>query len=121
MFNKYVKDLDSDLFINNVAHKLAAGLVGCASAELNKQSCEAGALGAAVGEMVADYLSNGVAKYKIEDNKLIEYYDSNTINSVLNSGKLISGLAALLIGLDVNATTNSAALSIINNGMASRT
>ena len=63
VFTEYVKDLDSDALVDNIAHKLAAGLVGCASAGLKKQSCEAGALGAAVGEMVGDYLTESPKLY----------------------------------------------------------
>ncbi|OPH36194.1 hypothetical protein B5J92_04070 [Moraxella atlantae] len=113
VFTNAVKGLDSDALVDNIAHKLAAGLVGCASAELNKQSCEAGALGAAVGEMVGDYLVTGEVQDLINnDNLSIEEKDR-----ILNTGKLTAASLALLLGYDVNTAANSAGTAIENNSL----
>ena len=52
-FSKGVKDIDGDDFARNLAHKLAAAGVGCVAASAKNQSCDAGAIGAAVSNMVA--------------------------------------------------------------------
>lgn len=117
VFTNAVKGLDSDALVDNIAHKLAAGLVGCASAELNKQSCEAGALGAAVGEMVGDYLVTGEVQDLINnDNLSIEEKDR-----ILNTGKLTAASLALLLGYDVNTAANSAGTAIENNSLKALT
>ncbi|WP_435939387.1 hypothetical protein ACSF85_03940 [Moraxella bovoculi] len=45
-------DFNDTELISNVAHKLAAGMTGCLSAKDKDKSCEAGAVGAIIGEMV---------------------------------------------------------------------
>ena len=47
-FSQGVKDIDAE----DLAHKLAAAGVGCVSASAKNQSCDAGAIGAAVSEML---------------------------------------------------------------------
>ncbi|OPH36792.1 DUF637 domain-containing protein, partial [Moraxella atlantae] len=113
VFTNAVKGLDSDALVDNIAHKLAAGLVGCASAELNKQSCEAGALGAAVGEMVGDYLVTGEVQKLIDSGVIVP--GSAEYNRIVNTGKLTAASIALLYGLDVNTAANSAGNAIENN------
>lgn len=106
VFTNAVKGLDSDALVDNIAHKLAAGLVGCASAQLNKQSCEAGALGAAVGEMVGDYLVGNPNKLSNDDKQ-----------QVINLSKIISGSVALVLGVDVNTAIHSAQIAVENNSI----
>ena len=87
--------------------------MGCASAELNKQSCEAGALGAAVGEMVGDYLVDNQLQNLINEERL----PISDRNRILNLGQLTAASLALLLGLDVNTAAHSASLSIENNAL----
>ena len=119
VYSGFVKDFDSNDFADNLAHKLAAAGVGCVTASAKQQDCNAGAIGAAAGEMVGDYLSAKYAKYKIVDNQIIEYYDHNAINQIINTGKLTAGTLALLAGVDVNNAVSQAEISLINNGTKS--
>lgn len=119
VYSGFVKDFDSNDFADNLAHKLAAAGVGCVTASAKQQDCNAGAIGAAAGEMVGDYLSAKYAKYKIVDNQIIEYYDHNAINQIINTGKVTAGTLALLVGVDVNNAVSQAEISLINNGTKS--
>ncbi len=101
---------DIDAFINNLAHKMAAAGVGCVSAKAKKQSCDAGALGAAVGEMVADYrIMRGEEPKK----------GSKEYNKALNAAKLTAGSLALIAGEDVDTAVNSAQVAVENNTLTS--
>ena len=55
IFTDYVKPLDKDTLIDNITHKLAAGMTGCLSAKAAGNRCDAAAIGAVVGEMWGDY------------------------------------------------------------------
>ena len=52
-FGKVVKGFEGDDLVSDIAHKLAAAGVGCITASAKKQDCSAGALGAALGETIA--------------------------------------------------------------------
>lgn len=47
--------VDPNIFEYTI-HKIAHAVVGCATAAATKQSCEAGAIGAGVGEIVAELM-----------------------------------------------------------------
>ena len=105
-FSSFVKDIDSNDFADNLAHKLVAAGVGCISASAKKQSCDAGALGAAVGEMLGDYLVDDPSKLT----------PKQTID-ILNAAKLLAGSVALLTNVDVNTAANSAGMAVENNAV----
>ncbi|MBR0573024.1 DUF637 domain-containing protein [Pasteurella atlantica] len=118
VFTKVVKPIDADDFASNLAHKLVAGGVGCLSAKGNKQSCEAGALGAVVGEMVADYMVKPSQKYIVlKDGSVLSPLTDDEIKYIKNIGKLTAASIALLTNTDVNVASNSAELAIENNGL----
>ena len=48
-------DINDATFMSNISHKLAAGLTGCLSAKAAGNRCEAGSIGAVVGEMWGDH------------------------------------------------------------------
>lgn len=108
------KNIDSDAtdaFARNLAHKLAAGGVGCLSAKAKDQSCDAGALGAIVGEMVGDYMVELGAEGDLTDDQ---------ISKITNTAKLTAGSVALLAGVDVDVAANSAVLAVENNSTAAK-
>lgn len=104
-FTNLVKPIDTDEFVRNLAHKLVAASVGCISASAKKQSCDAGALGAMVGEMLGDYLVDG--------SPLTPKQESD----ILNAAKLLAGSVALLTNVDVNTAASSASLAVENNAL----
>lgn len=92
--------------VNYVLHKIAHAAVGCATAAASKQSCEAGAIGAGVGEIVADQLLEG------RNPTFISTDEKQRIEAL---GKLIAGTISAYTGNDVNEAANSAAIAIQNN------
>lgn len=104
-FSSFVKDFDSNDFADNLAHKLVAASVGCVAASAKQQSCDAGALGAMVGEMLGDYLVDG--------SPLTPKQESD----ILNAAKLLAGSVALLTNVDVNTAASSASLAVENNAL----
>lgn len=114
VFKNAVKGLHSDALVDNIAHKLAAGLVGCASAELNKQSCEAGALGAAVGEMVADYMVD----IDFQEKRALGIYGEDEESYIENISQLTAASVALLTGIDVNTASTQALSAAKNNALS---
>lgn len=87
-------------------HKIAHAAVGCAVAAATKSSCEAGAIGAGVGEIVASLMpdpANG-----------IEYNEDEKIK-IRNTGKIVAGVVSAYAGYDVNTAANSADIAIQNN------
>lgn len=89
-------------------HKIAHAAVGCATAAATKQSCEAGAIGAGVGEIVASLMpdpANG-----------IEYNDDEKIK-IRNTGKVVAGAISAYAGYDVNTAANAADIAIENNSL----
>lgn len=87
-------------------HKIAHAAVGCAAAAATKASCESGAIGAAVGEIVASLMpdpANG-----------IEYNDEEKFK-IKSTGKVVAGVVSAYAGYDVNTAANSANIAIENN------
>ena len=115
VFTKTVKPIDADNFARNLAHKLVAAGVGCVSASAKKQSCDAGALGAAVGEMIGDYMVKPSQQFILDDGTIISYMNPQQQKEILAIGQLMVGTISMVSGLDVNAATDSAKIAIINN------
>lgn len=105
-FSSFVKNIDTNDFADNLAHKLVAAGVGCVTASAKKQSCDAGALGAAVGEMFGDYLVDDPSKLTAKQ-----------IADTLDAAKFLAGTVALLINIDVNTAANTAGLAVENNAL----
>lgn len=90
-------------------HKIAHAAAGCAAAVATKASCEAGAIGAGVGEIVASFLNDGKKELsQVEKNKIV------------NQSKLIAGVIAAYTGYDVAIASNSAEIAVWNNNLAIR-
>ncbi len=92
--------------VNYILHKIAHAAVGCAAAAATKQSCEAGAIGAGVGEIIAQEMLHGrnPTFVSAEEKAKIEAYS-----------KLIAGTISAYAGYDVNTAANSATIAIQNN------
>ncbi|MPW58031.1 hypothetical protein C0128_09175 [Moraxella catarrhalis] len=100
-FSNIVKDLDGDTLSDNITHKLAAGLTGCLSAKAAGNRCEAGSIGAVVGEMWGDYqVDHPNTLTQAQKDKLI------------NQAKLIAGITAVFAGEDVNVAAGVAAEAV---------
>lgn len=106
-FTGLVKPIDANDFASNLAHKLIAAGVGCVSASAKNQSCDAGALGAAVGEMLGDYL--------VDDPNAL---DDVQRRDIIDAARLLAGSVALLTNVDVNTAANSAGIAVENNSVA---
>ncbi|RKM14361.1 hypothetical protein D6D61_09100 [Moraxella catarrhalis] len=107
IFKDIIHDIDGDTLARNIAHKLAAGLTSCLSAKAAGNRCEAGSIGAVVGEMWGDY----------------QVDDSNTLtqaqkDKLINQAKLIAGITAVFAGEDVNVAAGVAAEAVQNNALA---
>ncbi|MDS7930458.1 DUF637 domain-containing protein [Acinetobacter sp. V91_7] len=87
-------------------HKIAHAAAGCAAAAATKASCEAGAIGAGVGEIVAGLMPDPVNgdEYTVEE-KLRNR----------NAGKIAAGVLSGYAGYDVNTAANAADIAIENN------
>ncbi|WP_269466682.1 DUF637 domain-containing protein [Moraxella catarrhalis] len=101
IFKDIIHDIDGDTLARNIAHKLAAGLTSCLSAKAAGNRCEAGSIGAVVGEMWGDY----------------QVDDSNTLtqaqkDKLINQAKLIAGITAVFAGEDVNVAAGVAAEAV---------
>ena len=100
-FSNIVKDLDGDTLSDNITHKLAAGLTGCLSAKAAGNRCEAGSIGAVVGEMWGDHqVDHPNTLTQAQKDKLI------------NQAKLIAGITAAFAGEDVNVAAGVAAEAV---------
>ena len=106
-FLNIVKDLDGDTLSDNITHKLAAGLTSCLSAKAAGNRCEAGSIGAVVGEMWGDY--------QVDDPNTLTQAQKNKL---INQAKLIAGITAVFAGEDVNVAAGVAAEAVENNTFA---
>ena len=100
-FSNIVKDLDGDTLSDNITHKLAAGLTGCLSAKAAGNRCEAGSIGAVVGEMWGDY--------QVDDPNTLTQAQKDKL---INQAKLIAGITAAFAGEDVNVAAGVAAEAV---------
>ncbi|MEN8273564.1 DUF637 domain-containing protein [Acinetobacter seifertii] len=87
-------------------HKIAHAAAGCAAAAATKSSCEAGAIGAGIGEIVASLMPKPING--------IEYNDEEKVK-IKNVGKVVAGAVSAYAGYDVNTAANSADIAIQNN------
>ncbi|MPX02202.1 DUF637 domain-containing protein [Moraxella catarrhalis] len=100
-FSNIVKDLDGDTLSDNITHKLAAGLTGCLSAKAAGNRCEAGSIGAVVGEMWGDH--------QVDDPNTLTQAQKDKL---INQAKLIAGITAAFAGEDVNVAAGVAAEAV---------
>lgn len=110
-FGKFVKSFEGDDFADALAHKLAAAGVGCIASSAKQQSCSAGAIGAAVGEIIAESIAD-------EETKLLHKYgllSSEQELRIENISTLTAGTVALLFHVDVDTAANSANQAVKNN------
>lgn len=88
-----------------VIHKIAHAAAGCITGSIQK-SCEAGAIGAGIGEIIAGLMpkpANG------------EDYTEDEKFKIRNTGKIVAGVVSAYAGYDVNTAVNSADIAILNN------
>lgn len=109
--------MDGDDFARNLAHKLAAASGGCVAAGAKSQDCDAGAIGAAVGEMVGDYLIKPSQEIVLDDGSVVAVLTDNEISTIHNIAKLSAGSIALLSHVDVDTAANSAQTAVENNAI----
>ncbi|ANB92115.1 hypothetical protein MOVS_09175 [Moraxella ovis] len=105
IFTDYVKPLDKDTLIDNITHKLAAGMTGCLSAKAAGNRCEAGSIGAVVGEMWGDY--------QVDDPNTLTQAQKDKL---ISQAKLIAGITAAYAGEDVNVAAGVVAEAVRWNG-----
>ncbi|OTT93940.1 two-partner secretion domain-containing protein [Acinetobacter nosocomialis] len=105
-FSPLLKD-NPDIF-DKVLHKIIHIAAGCAIGSIQKQ-CEAGAIGAGVGEILAETIINDSLNNQTTINEL----------EIKNYGKLLSGIISAYAGYDVNIAANSAETVIENNAFVS--
>jgi filamentous hemagglutinin len=93
--------------VDYILHKVAHAAAGCISGALLK-SCEAGAIGAVVGEIVAS---------SIDTPDSFSTFDELAKHQKLvrDISKLTAGVVAAYTGYDVNVAANSAEIAIRNN------
>ncbi|MDM1275392.1 MULTISPECIES: DUF637 domain-containing protein [Acinetobacter] len=91
-------------------HKIAHAAVGCAASAATKASCEAGAIGAGVGEIVAELM--------IPDGKTALDLTDLERTKIKDTSKLLAGVTAAFAGYDVNTAANSANIAVENNSLA---
>ena len=93
-------------------------IVGCASASLQGQSCEAGAVGAATSAIVAEPILNSLYAGSQNNDSSVSYTNStyNAIGLALSSG--ISGAVATAMGLNGGVAVNAGVNKFENNAEA---
>ena len=106
IFTDYVKPLDKDTLIDNITHKLAAGMTGCLSAKVAGNRCDAAAIGAVVGEMWGDH--------QVDDPNTLTQAQKEKL---ISQAKLIAGITAAYAGEDVNVAAGVAAEAVENNAV----
>ncbi|WP_248131449.1 DUF637 domain-containing protein [Acinetobacter radioresistens] len=106
---QYIKPLESQGFsIEYVLHKIAHAAAGCGAAAATKQSCEAGAIGAGVSEVAAEYLRNPKVFESVDD--ALAYK-----NQIVEVSKGIAGAVAVVTGYDSTTAMASADNALKNN------
>ena len=108
-----IGDMQANGTLNALTHKLAHAIAGCAAGAASASvaggsggsagsGCGSGAIGAVIGEITAQSLTNG-----------------NLNNQdIINLSKLMSGLAAALVGGDVNLAATAGGNAAENNALS---
>jgi len=99
---------------NYVLHKIAHAAAGCVAGALQK-SCESGAIGAAIGEIVAGAIQSNKPVDQMTDDERIEYG-----KKVLGLSQLLAGTVSAYAGYDVNIAANAANVAVSNNYLTSK-
>ncbi len=97
--------------IEYAIHKIAHAAAGCATGAIVKQ-CEAGAIGAAVGEIVAGMFDK-------PDDAASQAEKDAFNNKVLATVEIVSGTVAAYAGYDVHMAALSANMAVSNNYLTS--
>jgi filamentous hemagglutinin len=106
-----IKGLEDDSNVTNyILHKVAHAAAGCAAAAAQKEACEAGAIGAGVGEIVAGLMPKPDNLLTMTPQEYAEYR-----SHVLGVSKLVAGTVAAYAGYDVGAATSAANTAVANN------
>lgn len=92
--------------VDYVLHKIAHAAVGCLAGALQK-SCESGAIGAAIGEIVAGQLNDGSRNLTLAEKE-----------QIINESKLVASIVAAYTGYDVNVAASTADSAVRNNNTA---
>ncbi|MCH7314474.1 DUF637 domain-containing protein [Acinetobacter sp. ANC 3882] len=100
---------------NYILHKIAHAAAGCMAATVAKSDCEAGAIGAAIGEMAADLVPKSKSVEQMTPAEREEYN-----RKVLATTQLVAGGIAGLGGYDVNAAVQTANIAVTNNYLTSQ-
>lgn len=99
----------NSLDMNYVVNKILHAVSGCVAATISKKECEAGAIGAAMGEIVAENLKNGKYSFELSESEKLK---------IKNLSNLIAGSTAAALGYDVNTAVNTATIAVQNNALA---
>ncbi|WP_174519470.1 DUF637 domain-containing protein, partial [Faucicola atlantae] len=83
--------------------------IGCLAAEARKADCESGAIGVAIGELVAQRMKGG---------KLSNDLNSSEREKILNLSKLLAGTVAAYAGYDAGVAINAADIAVQNNALS---
>lgn len=100
-----IKGLESSYVLHKIMHAAA----GCAVAAAQRQACEAGAIGAAVGEMVAGSMMG---------DRTVGQLTEQEKQQILEVSKLVAGTVAAYTGHDVNTAANVAQTAVQNNALS---
>ncbi|MGQ1705149.1 DUF637 domain-containing protein [Acinetobacter baumannii] len=100
--------VDPNIFEYTV-HKIAHAAVGCAAAAATKSSCEAGAIGAGIGEIIAELM--------IPEGKTALDLTDDERTKIKDTSKIVAGVTAAFAGYDVNTAANSANVAVENNSL----
>lgn len=103
-YSPFLKD-NPEVF-DKILHKIIHMAAGCAVGSIQKQ-CEAGAIGAGVGEILAESMINNTLT------------NQTTINesTIVNYSKVISGIISAYAGYDVNIAASAAEVAVQNNAL----
>jgi filamentous hemagglutinin family protein len=103
-----IGDLNTNHDLNAFTHQLAHAIAGCAAGAAKSNDCGSGALGAAVGEMAAEWYGGNRSN---ANNLDIPALQTDTVNFA----RMISGIAAAVTGNDVNAAAGAGGDAAENN------
>ncbi|MCL1624400.1 VENN motif pre-toxin domain-containing protein, partial [Moraxella sp. Tifton1] len=90
----------------NLSHKLAAGLTGCLSAKASGNDCNAGAIGATIGEMWGDY--------QVDDPNTLTQAQKDKL---ISQAKLLAAITAAYADEDVGTAASMAEEAVRWNGL----